>query len=86
MREASWKQEGLPSFEPFSSHSFAFNGLSGTVRDDAKTGYHVLVVYGNQTVSHNDLVQFANSLFASQNWPPPQLENAQEVTSCGDSW
>jgi hypothetical protein len=85
-REAGWKQEGLPPLDPLRGVDYRFQEFWGNFRHDDPTDYYSLVVYSNHTVSHENLVQFANSLFSSQGWPPPQLENAREVTSCGDSW
>jgi hypothetical protein len=43
-----------------------------------------LRVYDKKPVSHDELVDFAEAMFAHEGWPPPELEGAEEETGCSD--
>jgi hypothetical protein len=82
MRKAVWTQDApIPSG---TSAEYRFGDFWGGVAKHPETGEIHLDVMGNESVSHEELVEFGEAYFAKQGWPPPQLANAQEYSGCND--
>lgn len=84
MRKAEWVQENIPTQTGVISKGYSHGDFSGTLNKDAGNPELRLRVYDNDPVSHDELVEFAEAMFAHEGWPPPELEGAEEETGCSD--
>ena len=86
IRTARWNQEDVPLQTSAGTTNHHFGDHWGTISRNRDTNRLHLSVFGNESVSHDELVDFAETLFASEGWPPPRLEGAEEYAGCGDHY
>ena len=86
-RQAAWYQDAISPVNHSFGVEYKLDDMWGNLGYLDEPTHLILNVYRHgSAVSHDDMVSFANSLFESKGWPPPQLEGAKEWSGCGDSW
>lgn len=83
LRKAIWVQDDVPIRPNGSTLDYEFEENWGAVWRDPDDNRINLIVWGDNPVSHRELVAFAESMFENKTWPP-QLEGAEEWSGCGD--
>ena len=85
-RHFIWEQGDVPLQPSRGTTDYEAGNLWGGISrspDDNKLRVHV---YGNDSVSQDEAVEFTESLFASKGWPEPRLENATVDAGCADDY
>lgn len=86
IRTATWNQDDVPLQPSAGSTNYRFGDHWGEIGRHRDDNILDLEVFGNDSVSHEEMVQFAEALFDSEGWPPPHLEGAREYAGCGDHY
>jgi len=85
-RSAIWTQDNVPMPYSETAVDACFGEFCGAVFWMPDGVRLKVQVWADDPVSHAELVNFTEQLFASKNWPPPDLSDAVEETGCGDDW
>ena len=83
-RQANWVQDDVPIRPSGITIEYEFEGNWGGVTRNPDDNRMNLIVWGDNPVSHREMVAFAESMFENKTWPAPQLEGAEEEGGCGD--
>src|SRR5687768_16095280 len=85
-RDFTREQDDMPLEPSGLSTEYELGDLWGGVIRSTTDNKLIVNVHGYEPVSHDEAVEFTESLFASKGWPEPRLEGAAEYAGCDDDF